>query len=974
VANDGAGKHHLEILDGVRNLLPAGVGKGLQDCNSCLVDAYKYAEADPETTFALYGLTANVVDRPEASEALRVTVAWQAGMKGASLYLDGSVGNRFISGHGPTPRPELKGQRGSYLLRAEIVLAGRQTRSWHIVLDTPVDHAGVVELQHKLNGDVSSDIETDIRRGGEHLSELLASADAFQVTVDPSATTHHTANVLFNIARGGVLPNQYNVDRSDLADFLAKRNGPAASKHAPWLAGLPASLPLTDLLSRAETVADPNLVRLCYEYLPIVFSRRHGDPSRPWNQFSIVMKRPDGSPLHAYEGNWRDIFQNWEALCRSFPECLESVIAKFVNASTVDGFNPYRITQEGIDWEMPDPDDPWTSIGYWGDHQIIYLLKLLEASKAHHPRHLTKLLNQDWFCYADVPYDIRPYADIVRNARDTITFNGKRQKAIDKRVGAIGSDGNLVDRKGEILHVNLAEKLLVSILAKLSSLVPEGGIWMNTVRPEWNDANNALSGNGMSVVTTCYLYRHLGFCISLFQDTPVTCLDISSKVADWMAAVAAIIGRYSDTALDDCRRRGFMDAVGNAFSNYRASAYSEGLGERKSVRTLEIIDLLRRAHKVVGWTIEANRRPDGLYHAYNILHLGNDSATVSRLPLMLEGQVAALSSGLLSAEEVLALLNALRASELYRVDQASYLLYPVKQLPPFLRKNRVPDSILKECSVLAARIASGDDSVLVRDAGGQLRFHPDFHNADALRTEIEDTLPEGEVVVLLDTYEKVFNHKAFTGRSGTMYLYEGIGCIYWHMVAKLLLAAQESFDQAVAAGENRAIIDELKNRYLEIRAGLGFTKSPDEFGAFPLDPYSHTPAFGGAKQPGMTGQVKEEILTRLGELGVHVNEGRISFTPQLLGQDEFLTEPTVFDYVDSRGIRQSLRLRAGSLAFTLCQVPVVYTLGNLHRIAVKFVDGSETHVDGDTLTSDISGELFRRTGRIRHLTVHLPRL
>jgi hypothetical protein len=38
----------------------------------------------------------------------------------------------------------------------------------------------------------------------------------------------------------------------------------------------------------------------------------------------------------------------------------------------------------------------------------------------------------------------------------------------------------------------------------MSNLIPEGGIWMNTQRPEWND-NNALVGNGVSMVTLCYL-------------------------------------------------------------------------------------------------------------------------------------------------------------------------------------------------------------------------------------------------------------------------------------------------------------------------------------------------------------------------------------------------------------------------------------------------------------------------------------
>ena len=56
-------------------------------------------------------------------------------------------------------------------------------------------------------------------------------------------------------------------------------------------------------------------------------------------------------------------------------------------------------------------------------------------------------------------------------------------------------------QNGRVLHATLAEKLLTLLLAKLVNFVPEGGIWMNTQRPEWNDANNALVGKGLSVVT-----------------------------------------------------------------------------------------------------------------------------------------------------------------------------------------------------------------------------------------------------------------------------------------------------------------------------------------------------------------------------------------------------------------------------------------------------------------------------------------
>jgi len=58
--------------------------------------------------------------------------------------------------------------------------------------------------------------------------------------------------------------------------------------------------------------------------------------------------------------------------------------------------------------------------------------------------------------------------------------------------------------------------------------------------------------------------------------------------------------------------------------------------------------------------------------------------------------------------------------------------------------------------------------------------------------------------------------------------------------------------------------------YYPVPEGIGFNRTPAEHGAFPTDPCSHTSGHGGAQQPGMTEQVKEEVLTRFGELGVRV--------------------------------------------------------------------------------------------------------
>jgi hypothetical protein len=66
----------------------------------------------------------------------------------------------------------------------------------------------------------------------------------------------------------------------------------------------------------------------------------------------------------------------------------------------------------------------------------------------------------------------------------------------------------ILDQNNTIHKVNLNEKLLATLLAKYL-IIPEAGIWMNTQRPEWNDANNALVGNGVSMVTLNYLNRFI---------------------------------------------------------------------------------------------------------------------------------------------------------------------------------------------------------------------------------------------------------------------------------------------------------------------------------------------------------------------------------------------------------------------------------------------------------------------------------
>ena len=91
-------------------------------------------------------------------------------------------------------------------------------------------------------------------------------------------------------------------------------------------------------------------------------------------------------------------------------------------------------------------------------------------------------------------------------------------------------------------------------------------------------------------------------------------------------------------------------------------------------------------------------------------------------------------------------------------------------------------------------------------------------------------------------------------------------------------------------------------------------EKPDLYGAFPTDPYSHTPKGKGVQQPGMTGQVKEDLLSRAGELGVRVKEGILSFEPLLLRGEEFIDHAQAFNFYDINQKKNEILLLPKSLA------------------------------------------------------------
>jgi hypothetical protein len=175
------------------------------------------------------------------------------------------------------------------------------------------------------------------------------------------------------------------------------------------------------------------------------------------------------------------------------------------------------------------------------------------------------------------------------------------------------------------------------------------------------------------------------------------------------------------------------------------------------------------------------------------------------------------------------------------------------------------------------------------------------------------------------------------------------------MVSKLMLAAQEV---ALAVSRNDESSSELKLRaaaaYYSVQRGLGFRQTPQSYGAFPAEPYSHSQGERGAQQPGLTGQVKEGLLCRLGELGVDFEDGRLSFRPHLLRAAELVDGPLTFTHARV------------PLKYESCddiEEPKAMVIGN---------DGRERVFSNGVLDIETSSSILFNRGTVAKVIVQIP--
>jgi hypothetical protein len=167
----------------------------------------------------------------------------------------------------------------------------------------------------------------------------------------------------------------------------------------------------------------PQAERLVLEYLPLTFSRRHGDPSRPWNKFSIRVRDARRPARRQLPGQLaRHLPELGSAGCQRAGLRLGSMVG-------LPGRDDARRLQ-------PLPHRPRRHrLGSGGARQPLEPHRLLGrppgglpaqaagSDAGARPGLLPALWDRALFSFADVPYRLKPHAEQTAHPKATIHFD-----------------------------------------------------------------------------------------------------------------------------------------------------------------------------------------------------------------------------------------------------------------------------------------------------------------------------------------------------------------------------------------------------------------------------------------------------------------------------------------------------------------------------------------------------------------------
>ena len=207
--NHSKKESNIKLIDGLRNILPSGVGLRTQQEMSNLANAYKVCECDAGYNYALYYMNALLMDKPDPGESLFSNIVWAYSEENIKLSVNEKSISSFLSDQSFTEDHLLKGKEGSFLCYINKSLNPDDTICWYIIADVQKSQSDIskILLDVKQSDTVKEKINKSIQDNYNAFEKTIGMADGFQCTNIEINDLHHTANVTYNVLRGGIYSN-----------------------------------------------------------------------------------------------------------------------------------------------------------------------------------------------------------------------------------------------------------------------------------------------------------------------------------------------------------------------------------------------------------------------------------------------------------------------------------------------------------------------------------------------------------------------------------------------------------------------------------------------------------------------------------------------------------------------------------------------------------------------------------------------
>ena len=390
-----------------------------------------------------------------------------------------------------------------------------------------------------------------------------------------------------------------------------------------------------------------------------LFSRKHGDPERDYNFFSIA-----GEYFSQGNGNFRDVCQNRRSDVFFKPAIGDFNVWSFFNYVQMDGYNPLEIRpctfkviperkEEAVAFirtQVAGDSTPVENLldrnftpgqicsalaenglqaeneeilvagilglcreyleagyneGYWSDHWN-YLMDLVENYLLIYPDKKKELLlgRNDYRFYDSV--------GLVRPRRETYVINNGKVRQYgainhshekESRPGyRAGGTNWLKDTNGNEIRTTLLGKMLTLAVNKFLLLDQDGmGVEMEGGRPGWNDAMNGLPGLfGSGMPETMELVRLLNFLCDSFANKDVTGnITLPKELAVLIRKLAVILEEKAGLTFFE-----YWDKAATLREEFRAEVAFEVSGETVDLESAWLETLLNTCLAVVKEGVE----------------------------------------------------------------------------------------------------------------------------------------------------------------------------------------------------------------------------------------------------------------------------------------------------------------------------------------------------------------------------------